>query len=152
LKKSILKIAVPTLALGLAFAPMASAAPNDVSQKTVISVKVDSKSKGVVQKLKAKEKEAIKKLTSITKNLSKVEVNVKQLSTSTTSFYAKAATTPISTKVEAEFYSRTSGKLKANANQLKALKKQVDHVAKKYKNTDVVAASYKKISDLRRFP
>jgi myosin heavy subunit len=150
LKKSILKIAVPTLALGLAFAPMASAAPNDVSQKTVSSVKVDSKSKGVVQKLKAKEKEAIKKLTSITKNLSKVEVNVKQLSTATTYFYAKAATTPISSKVEAEFYSSTSGKLKANANQLKALKKQVDHVAKKYKNTDAVAASYKKISDLNK--
>jgi myosin heavy subunit len=150
LKKSILKIAVPTLALGLAFAPMASASPNDVSQKTAISVKSDSKSKGVVQKLNAKEKEAIKKLSSITKNLSKVEAKVNQLSMETTYFYAKAVTTPISSKVEAEFYSSTSGKLKANANQLKALKKQVDHVDKKYKNTDAVAASYKKISDLNK--
>jgi myosin heavy subunit len=148
LKKSILKIAVPTLALGLAFAPMANAAPNEASQKTVISVKVDSKTKGAVKKLAAKEKEAIKKLSSITKNLSKVEVKVKQLSTATTNFYAKAATTPISSKVEAEFYTSTSNKLKANTNQLKALKKQVDQVAKKYKHTDAVAAGYKKISDL----
>jgi hypothetical protein len=150
LKKSILKIAVPTLALGLAFAPMANAAPNEVSQKTVISVKVDSKTKGAVKKLSSKEKEAIKKLSSITKNLSKVEVKVNQLSTATTNFYAKAATTPISSKVEAEFYTSTSNKLKANANQLKALKKQVDQVSKKYKHTDAVAAGYKKISDLNK--
>jgi myosin heavy subunit len=150
LKKSILKIAVPTLALGIAFAPMASAAPNEVVQKTEISVKTDSKTKEAVKKLTAKEIEAIKKLSSITKNLTKVEVSVTQLSTATTNFYAKAATTPISTKVEADFYSSMSGKLKANSNQLKALKKQVDHVAKKYKNTDAVAAGYKKIADLNK--
>jgi hypothetical protein len=148
LKKSILKIAVPTLALGLAFAPMASAAPNQVVQKTEISVKIDSKTKEAIKKMTAKEIEAIKKLSSISKNLAKVEINVTHLSTATTNFYAKAATTPISTRVEADFYSSTSGKFKANSNQLKALKKQVDHVAKKYKNTDAVAAGYKKIADL----
>lgn len=150
MKKSILKIAVPTLALGLAFAPMASAAPNEVVQKTEISVKIDSKTKEAIKKLTAKEIEAIKKLSSISKNLSKVEANVIHLSTATTNFYAKAATTPVSIKVEADFYSSTSGKLKANSNQLKALKKQVDHVAKKYKNTDAVAAGYKKLADLNK--
>jgi cell division septum initiation protein DivIVA len=157
LKKSFFKIAAPTLALGLAFTPMASAAPNEVSQKTVVTVKTvskttitksDYKAKESVKKLTAKERDAIKKLAGITKNISKVETSIKQLSIATTNFYAKAITTPVSAKVEADFYSRTSGKLKANTNQLKALKKQVDHVAKKYKSTDAVTSTYKSISEL----
>jgi cell division septum initiation protein DivIVA len=158
LKSSILKIAVPTLVLGLAFAPMASAAPKDTTTtKTEVTVKVDSKTKVtktdakakvVAKKLTAKEKEAIKKLASITKNISKVEASVKQLTTATTNFYAKAATTTEAVKVETNFFTSAAGKLKANTNQLKALKKQVDQVAKKYKGTDVVTATYKKIADL----
>jgi hypothetical protein len=147
MKKSILKIAVPTLALGLAFAPMASASAHQTSQKTVVSIKTVT-STTVSKHLTAKEKEAIKKLASITKNISKVEANVTKLAKATTDFYTKAATTPVSSKVEAEFYASTSGKLKANTNQLNALKKQVGHVAKKYKNTDAVAAAFKKIADL----
>jgi hypothetical protein len=147
MKKSILKIAVPTLALGLAFAPMASAATQQTSQKTVVSVKTVT-SATVNKHLTAKEKEAIKKLASITKNISKVEASVTKLAKATTDFYAKAATTTVSAKTEAEFYASTSGKLKANSYQLAALKKQVGHVAKKYKNTDAVAGTYKKIADL----
>lgn len=157
MKKSILKIAVPTLALGLTFAPIANAAPKEVSKTTETSVKADSKisvtkanskAKEVAKKLTAKEKEAIKKLTPITKNISKVEASVTKLSTATANFYAKATTTTDLVKVEANFYTSTIGKLKANTNQLKALKKQVDSVAKKYKATDAVTAAYKKISDL----
>jgi myosin heavy subunit len=149
MKKSILKMAVPTLALGLAFAPMANVSAHETSQKTVVSVKTVTKTSVTVNKhLSAKEKEAIKKLASITKNTSKVEASVTKLATATTSFYTKAATTPVSVKAEADFYSSTSGKLKANTNQLKALKKQVDHVAKKYKNTSAVTAAYKQIAEL----
>jgi putative component of toxin-antitoxin plasmid stabilization module len=148
MKKSILKIAAPTLALGLVFAPMANAAPQDGSQ-TVLSVKVDSKT-SVSFKLSAKEKDAIKKLASVTKNLSKVETSVKSLSTATTNFYTKAYYTSVSAKVEANFYASTAGKLKANSNQLKALKKQVDHVSKKYKKSDAVTAAYKKIAELNK--
>lgn len=148
MKKSILKMTAPTLALGLVFAPMANVAAQETTQKTVVSVKTVTKTTVVNKQLTAKEKEAIKKLASITKNILKVEASLTKLATATTNFYTKAATTPVSVKVEADFYSSTSGKLKANTNQLKALKKQVDHVAKKYKNTEAVTAAYKKIADL----
>jgi hypothetical protein len=150
MKKSFLRIAAPTLALGLVLAPVANAAPapHDASQ-SVLSVKVDSKT-SVSYKLSSKEREAIKKLASVTKNLAKVETSVKQLSTTTKYFYAKAYVTPVSDRVEASFYASTAGKLKANANQLKALKKQVDHVSKKYKKSDAVAAAYKKITNLNK--
>ncbi|MHC0037642.1 hypothetical protein [Pseudoneobacillus sp. C159] len=148
MKNSLFKIAVPTLAFGLAFAPIANAAPQETTSKTVVTVKTTTVKKVVVNKhVTKKEKEAIKKLASINKNVSKVEASVKKLSTATTDFYEKAVTSLVSNKVEANFYSSTSGKLKANSNQLKALKKQVDHVAKKYRGTDAVASAYKKIAD-----
>jgi hypothetical protein len=142
MKKTIMKIAVPTLALGIAFAPVVSAAPEASTQ---VTVKTDVK---VTVKVTAKEKEAVKKLANVTKNLSKVEASVTKLTNATNSFYAKAAVTPVSAQVEAEFYKSTSGKLKANSNQVKALKKQADKLAKKYKGTDALTATYKKIADL----
>lgn len=159
MKGSIIKITVPTLALGLAFAPIANAAPKEATHKPVVSVKVDCKSsltkpaekekaKEVAKKHSPKEKEALKHLTPIAKNLSKVEASVNQLSKKTDEFYKKAAGAPVSVKAEADFFASTSGKLKANTNQLKALKKQVDHLAKKYKNTDALSAAYTKIADL----
>jgi hypothetical protein len=143
-KKSLLKIAAPTLALGLTFAPVVNAAPQETTQKTVLTVTKTTVSKNV----SAKEKDAAKRLASINKNISKVETNVNYLSKITTEFYAKATTISVPTKVEASFYASVSGKLKANTNQLKALKKQVANVAKKYKGTEAVNAANKEIAEL----
>jgi myosin heavy subunit len=147
MKKSMMKLAIPTLALGLTFAPFANAAPEASVQKTQYSVKVDAK---VAVKLSAKEKEAGKKLAPITKNIAKVETSVNKLITENRQFYAKVPVTPVYVQLEAEFYKSRSGKLKASANQVSALKKQVDKVAKKYKNTDVLEATYKSLADLTK--
>ncbi|WP_316568210.1 hypothetical protein [Neobacillus sp. YIM B06451] len=141
MKKS-LKIAVPALALGLAF----SSAAGNVSATTVGHKSEVKVSASVSVKASAKDKEAKKRLASILKNIAKVEASTSKLAKATAELYAKAATGTISAKAEAEFYSSTSGKLKANSNQLKAFKKQVDQVAKKYGKTESVIAAYAKIT------
>ncbi|WP_053365901.1 hypothetical protein [Bacillus sp. FJAT-27245] len=140
MKKS-LKIAVPALALGLAFGTVGNVSATTTGQKS--SVKVSA---SVSVKASAKDKEAKKRLASILKNIDKVEASTSKLAKASAELYAKAATGSLSAKAEAEFYSSTSGKLKANNNQLKALKTQVDQVAKKYGKTESVNAAYAKIT------
>ncbi|WML48701.1 hypothetical protein RCG23_00685 [Neobacillus sp. PS3-34] len=137
MKKQILKIAVPTLALGLVFAPVASAASTETTVKTTASAKV------AVQ-LTAKEREGIKRLTSITRNVSKVEARVTQLSKVTSDFYAKTAA--VSSRTEVDFYKSISGKLKANTNELRSLKKQTDEIVRKFGKTDAAVTVYGKIT------
>lgn len=139
LKKS-MKIAAPALALGLAFSSAASVSASTAVQKSD-AVKV---SVSVSVKASAKDKEAKKRLATILKNIAKVEASTSKLAKATTELYAKSAT--LSAKAEADFYNGTSGKLKANSNQLKAYKGQVDHVAKKYGKTESVNAAYAKIT------
>ncbi|WP_409275177.1 hypothetical protein V1499_07750 [Neobacillus sp. SCS-31] len=140
MKKS-LKIAVPALALGLAFSSVANVSATTAGQKSNVKV-----SASVTVKASAKDKEAKKRLASTLKNIAKVEASTSKLAKATAELYTKAATGTISAKAEAEFYSSTSGKLKANSNQLRALKTQVDKVAKKYGKTESVIAAYAKIT------
>ncbi|RDU38264.1 hypothetical protein DRW41_01455 [Neobacillus piezotolerans] len=143
MKKS-LKIAAPALALGLVFSSAANVSASTAghksdAKKVTVSVSV---------KAAAKDKEAKKRLESILKNISKVDSSTSKLAKATAELYAKAGTGNLSVKAEADFYKSTSGKLKANSNQLKAYKGQVDQVAKKYGKTESVNAAYAKITAL----
>lgn len=105
----------------------------------------------IIRELKktVSEQEAKDRFTTITTNISKVEVSVTELSKATADFYAKVTTdATVTVKVEAEFYKNTASKLKTNAYQLETLKKQLDYVAK-YLDANAVAATKKKISDLK---
>ncbi|WP_059173840.1 hypothetical protein [Bacillus sp. FJAT-27445] len=140
------KIAIPALALGLAFSTVTSASAISIGQKSESTLKVSaSVSNKTAAKHKA-DKEAKKRLATINKNIAKVESSNRTLAKAIVDIYAKATAGTLSVKVEAEFHKSTSGKLKANSNQLKALKSQVDQVAKKYGKTESVNAAYAKIT------